>query len=110
MDRLDGTLKSTKRSSLNGSKMRLHDEAEAERLFHAGLKRLGLDEADLLRMPKGAEEKAVLAWYLRKYTTVDRAWIAQRLVMGDESRITKLVQAVNQEKRYVKTRAKIEDS
>ncbi len=110
MDRLDGTLKSTKRSSLNGPEMRLHDEAEAERLLQAGLKRLGLTENALPGMPKGAEEKAILAWYLRKHTTVGRAWIAQRLSMGDESRITKLVRAVNQENRYAKTRAKIEDS
>jgi len=110
MDRLDGTLKSAKRSSLNGPEMRLHDEAEAERLLQAGLKRLGLNESALPGMPKGAEEKAVLAWYLRKHTTVGRAWIAQRLAMGDESRITKLVRAVNQENRYAKIRAKIKDS
>ena len=110
MDRLDGTLKGVKRASLNGPEMRLHDESEAERLLQAGLKRLGLDEGALPGMPKGAEEKAVLAWYLRKHTTVGRAWIARRLAMGDESRITKLVRAVNQEKHYAEARARIEDS
>ncbi len=110
MDRLDGSLKKARRHSLSGREMRQHDETEAERLLQAGLKRLGLDEDNLQEMPKGADEKAVLAWYLRKHTLAGRAWISQRLVMGDESRITKLVRAVNQEKHYARLREKIEDS
>ncbi len=110
LDRLDGALAGTKRSSLNGEQMRRHDEAEAERLLQTGLKALGADEDLLSERPKGADEKAVLAWYLRKHTTVGRAWIAQRLTMGDVSRITKLVRAVGREDRYTKLRAKVQNS
>lgn len=105
--RLDGTLQGVTRSSLNGEEMRLHDEAEAERMLQAGMECLGLDEGDLTGMPKGAEAKAVLAWHLRKHTTVGRKWVAQRLAMGDESRITKLVRAVELESRYAELKMKL---
>lgn len=110
MDRLDGALKGAKRNSLNGQEMRCHDEAEAEKLLAEGLDRLGLEMSDLAVMPKGAAEKAVLAWCLRKRTTVGRAWIAQRLVMGDESRVTKLVGEVERDGRHAGLRAKINNS
>ena len=51
-------------------------------------------------------EKAVLARYLRKNTLAGRAWIARRLAMGDESRITKLVRAVDQDKRFAELKEK----
>jgi hypothetical protein len=35
-----------------------------------------------------------------------RAWIARRLAMGDESRITKLVRAVDQDKRFAELKGK----
>jgi len=39
-------------------------------------------------MAKGALEKQVLAWWFRTQTVASRAWIARRLGMGDESRVT----------------------
>lgn len=110
LDRLGGALKGAKRSSLAGEEMRRHDEAEAERLLQRGLDCLGISVSDLLARPKGANEKAILAWYLRKHTTVSRAWIAERLVMGDESRITKAVRLVDRDKSYADLRVKLEDS
>lgn len=100
LDRLDGVLKGVKRNSLAGDEMRRHDEAEAERFLRKGLDALGIQNCDLSDMQKGAPEKAVLAWYLRKNTTVGRAWIVGRLIMGDESRITKLVRTVEKNARY----------
>ena len=69
-----------------------------------------MDEDLLSELPKGADEKAVLAWCLRKHTMVGRAWISQRLIMGDESRITKLVRAVDREKCYAELREKVMNS
>ncbi len=110
LDRLDGVLKKVKRNSLAGEEVRRHDEAEAELFLQKGLGVLGIHERDLPVMQKGAAEKAVLAWYLRKNTTVGRAWIAERLVMGDESRITKLVRAVENDPRYRKLIDQMTDS
>ncbi|MEI6890637.1 MAG: hypothetical protein V5783_00570, partial [Pontiella sp.] len=35
-----------------------------------------------LAMSKGSNEKALLAWLVRRYTVVSNAWIAERLQMG----------------------------
>jgi REP element-mobilizing transposase RayT len=110
LDRLDDVLKGVKRKSLDGEEMRSHDEVEARRLLRKALEVLGIRESDLPDMQKGAPEKAVLAWYLRKNTTVGRAWIAERLIMGDESRITKLVRAVENDQRCRELIRRITDS
>jgi hypothetical protein len=44
-------------------------------------------------MDKGAREKQVLAWWLRKKIVISRVWISQRLRMGDVSRATQAVGA-----------------
>ncbi len=70
------------RVSFSGEEVRRHDEQEAERLLVEGMTVLGLKEDDLSTMRKGAEEKALLAWLMRKHTAVPNAWIAERLQMG----------------------------
>lgn len=110
IDRLDEVVKGCKRSSLHGREITLHDEAEAERLLLRGLEKLGLALDDLEALPKGLSEKGVLAWLLRKNTTVSRAWISGKLHMGDESRITKLVADVEKSSRYDDLKQLIIDS
>jgi hypothetical protein len=44
---------------------------------------------------KGAVEKEVLAWWLRKKTVVRRKWISEHLGMGDLSRVTDAVRKVD---------------
>ena len=100
LDRVDGSLKGKQRNSFGGAVVRLHDEVEADRLLFAGLRCLGLDVECLSDLPKGAPEKAVLAWILRKRTVARRSWIAQRLCMGEESRVTKLTLDVEKSVRY----------
>jgi len=46
---------------------------------------LGLAEESLQRLPKGAREKLVMAWWLRGHTMLSRQWIAQRLHLGHET-------------------------
>lgn len=70
------------RESFSGEEVWEHDEREAERLVQAGLAHLGLSEARLPNLPKGADEKSLLAWLVRRHTAVPNAWIARRLHMG----------------------------
>jgi hypothetical protein len=49
---------------------------------------LGISEDELRTKSKGAVEKQVLAWWLKKKTVVSRKWISEKLKMGDLSRVT----------------------
>ena len=65
-----------------------HDERTAKRRVAAGLKAFKLMKKDLGKMPKGAPEKLVLAWWLKRSTTVSRQWISEHLAMGHPTRVT----------------------
>jgi hypothetical protein len=73
---------SGKRESFSGDEVRLHDENAAELLLQEGFRVLELDEDKLPEMPKGADDKALLAWLLRRHSGVANKWIAERLAMG----------------------------
>ncbi len=78
-----------------GDERRAHDEVQAEGLLQEGLKALELGKLDLETGSKGMPEKQVLAWWLRKNTTVSRKWISEHLKMGDVSRVTRAIKSVN---------------
>ena len=80
LERIEGL--SGKRESFSGDEVRLHDEYEAERLLQGGLDILELTEESLLKLRKGADEKALLAWLIRRHCAVSNAWISERLEMG----------------------------
>jgi REP element-mobilizing transposase RayT len=71
-----------KRESFSGDQVRMHDEHEAEMLLAAGLDVLGMSEDALVSQRKGADEKALIAWLLRRHSVVSNGWIAERLNMG----------------------------
>jgi REP element-mobilizing transposase RayT len=73
---------SGERESFSGQEVRLHDEQEAEKLLKKGLHTLGLTEDQLTQLRKGATEKALLAWLIRRNSVVSNAWISNRLGMG----------------------------
>ncbi len=108
LEKIDHPLRGHKRASYNGEETRKHDEIEAERYFIKGLKCLGLDESALLSLPKGAREKAALAWLIRGNTTVSRRWLAARLVIGDESRVSRMVGEVKQNSEYANLKTKLQ--
>jgi hypothetical protein len=56
--------------------------AAAERELQRALRVLSLSEEAVGRMPKGAPEKALLAWWLRRRTTVALRWGSERLGMA----------------------------
>ena len=51
-------------------------------------------EGSLAERPKGLAEKQVLAWWLRRRTTMGRRWVSERLWMGEESRVSRAVRLV----------------
>jgi putative transposase len=92
---LDKVMQGKQKETYRGDEVRAHDEAEAARILRAGLRTLGLKEQELDERAKGAQEKQVLAWWLRKKTVVSREWISQKLKMGDVSRVTQACRNVD---------------
>ncbi|MBU6402872.1 MAG: transposase [Verrucomicrobia bacterium] len=74
-----------------GAERRESGQEMAERLVGAGLARLGWTAKELIRRPKGDQEKVKLAGELRKATTMTFAWIAQRLHMGSWTYVANLL-------------------
>ena len=89
--RLEAVLGGKKRESHSGGAKRAHSEAAARVLLARGLAALGMKTQDLAKLPKGAPEKTVLAWWLRERTVVSLRWVGQRLGMGHYSRVTQAV-------------------
>jgi len=88
LERVDRVMASHRRVSYAGAAAEAHGERQAEALLAAGLRVLEVARESLRTMAKGAAEKRVLAWWLRRQTTVSRRWISERLFMGEESRVT----------------------
>jgi hypothetical protein len=80
--------------SLDGEVRRAHGQEQAGRLLDWGLKSLRMSPESLRNQPKGRLEKQVLAWWLRSHTTVGRRWIAERLGMGCETRVSEAVREI----------------
>jgi hypothetical protein len=66
-----------------------HGTAEAERIAVRALERLKLKPEDLGQTRKSDERKIQIGALLRKVTTVSNGWIAQRLSMGDPTRVSR---------------------
>lgn len=95
LERLGRLLDRRKAASVSGEAVRARTEQEAEQWIQKALRRLGLEDAGLAALPKGADAKLVMAWWLRCETTLSRRWIAQRLGMGHETRVTLAVRSVS---------------
>jgi len=94
--RLGRRLRPAKRDSHSGGANKEHGRLAAEQMLREALDALHLAEADLDEMRKGAPEKKVIAWWLRKRTTMSLAWISDRLRMGHPATVS---HAVSQAKR-----------
>lgn len=84
-DCLDAVVSGKCHDSFLGEEIRMHDEREAERLFQQGLACCGIAEDDLTGLRKGDARKKVIAWHIRKNTSVRVEWITKRLQMGSTS-------------------------
>ena len=94
LKKIKATLETGRAASYAGPAKRAHGEAEAEELLGEGLKVLGLEAGSLAERPKGLAEKQVLAWWLRRRTTMGRSWVTERLRMGEESGVSRAVRLV----------------
>ena len=88
LDRVKDKLQGRPRASLSEEAVRQHDETEAEGRVQDALKRLGWSETTLRQTRKACPEKEVMAWILRRTTTVGASWIAGRLCMGHPTSVT----------------------
>ena len=95
-DILDTVVSGKRRDSFMGEEIRAHDEKEAEKLFQQGLACCGITEGDLPRLKKGDDRKKVIAWHIRKKTSVRIEWITRRLTMGVTSNFSCYVRTVEQ--------------
>ena len=95
---LESVFSGKRRDSYLGEEIKLHDEKEAEDLFQHGLECCGITEEDLPGLKKGDDRKKVIAWHIRKKTSVRIEWITQRLKMGVTSNFSCYVRAVEQSK------------
>lgn len=80
--------------SHQGTAIREHGEAEAERLIRLGLERLGLLEASggkLVQTRKGDPRKVVIATLVKAETSVSNEWLTQRLDMGHSRAMSRLI-------------------
>lgn len=95
---LDGVVSGQRRDSYMGEEIRMHDERESERLLQQGLICCGITEEDLSRLKKGDDRKKVIAWHIRKKTSVRVEWITRRLKMGVPSNFSRYIRAVEESK------------
>ena len=82
-----------------GEEILKHNEKEAERLLQQGLVCCGITEEELPELKKGDDRKKVIAWRIRKKTSVRTEWITTRLKMGVTSNFSCHVRAVEQSTR-----------
>jgi len=95
-DTLDKVVSGKRRDSFMGEEIRKHDEMDAERRFQYGLACCNLTEEALPELRKGDDRKKVIAWYIRKHTSVRIEWITTRLTMGVTSNFSYHVRTVEQ--------------
>ena len=84
----DQVLKGRKESSYSGESKRMHDNKAAEDLVQQAFEILDIAESDVISMKKSDLNKQVIAWLLKKETSVRNAWIADRLCMGHYTAVT----------------------
>jgi len=82
IERLKRRVEDHDRRSYGGEAIRRHDEHEAGRLIEQGMRKLGLTDEALLRLPKGHAQKCALAHLAHARTMVSHKWLAARLNMG----------------------------
>lgn len=91
---LDEAVAGKRRESFMGDEIRAHDEDEAERLLSFGLQICGLIEGDLPALRKSDCRKKVIAWLIRRQTSVRVEWITNRLCMGTTSNFSRYIRSV----------------
>ena len=92
-------LRSTKRDrskNYRGAEAKDHGSKRAEAIIKAGLEAFGISKADLPKLKKSAEAKALLASIIRTETAVRIAWIAETLKMGTAANVTRASKVIEE--------------
>ena len=92
--RTETSIAGKSRESYNGGVMDLSAEQHVEKYLRKLMKAIGVTDRDLDELPKGAAEKRVLAWAVRRESMMSNAWLAERLRMGVASNMSALVASV----------------
>lgn len=91
---IKGSAEGRRRDSYSGGAAERHDEQAAEELLSAGLLALKLNQSDLALLKKGDDRKKVIAWLIRRSTSVRNEWISHALNMGNVSTVSRGVSSV----------------
>ena len=94
LSRLDDIRLGRMAESLGGEAIDEHDQRQAERLCEVGMARLALSWEALKSLGKGAPEKRVLAWYMRRRTIVSNGWLSAHLDCGHPANIPGYIRSV----------------
>jgi putative transposase len=88
-----GSKRLLRKGSHSPGPVRLHGEVEAERIVAAGLERLELvdDAGRPVRSRKGDPRKVALASVVKERTSVGNEWLANRLQMGHDRSVSRLI-------------------
>jgi len=100
-----------RRGSVAGGAARAHDEAEAERMVQAAAGELGVpaDRKKLAGRCVYRDEKALMAWLVRKQTSASTSWVAERLAMGHPTSVSRAAGRVRREAALVKRGRRLEE-
>ena len=93
---LDEVMEGKRRDSFTGTQVRKHDQLEAQRLLHEGMDLLGLPSDALASLRKSDPRKMVIAWLIRRNTTVRNEWISEQLHMGRASKLSSFTKQVEE--------------
>jgi len=85
----------TKKSNRDAGVRRGHAEVAAKRLLDSGLELLGLEAAELERLPRGDERNLAFAALIRNRAKVSNKWTAAASRMGHPSRVTTILKMAN---------------
>jgi len=95
-DHLSGLLESNMRDSYDGGAVGVHDENAALHIIKRVLEGLKIDQEQLRVLPKNESRKIVLAWVIKRNTTMTNRWISTQLNMGHISNVSNYVRQVEQ--------------
>lgn len=93
-EHVDKRIESYDRRSFSGREVLRHDELAAARLMDQAMQLVGLQREDLEMLRKNDWRKRVVAWHIRRKTSVRNDWICEKLHMGRSSNLARLVQSV----------------
>lgn len=99
-----GSTAQQKKGSHTRVELKSYRESEAERIVHFGLERLEVsdEESQLSAMRKGDVREVAVAMVLKARTKVGNEWITQRLKMGHNRSVSRLIKMGREEPKTVK--------